>query len=82
MTATHWASTGLLEAVWAPALEDPALFFGAAQLGAAEQGLSLAATYDDAHNVLLEGDISEEPWADALARLGLQLCHTPAEPSP
>ncbi len=31
LPATHWASTGLLEAVWAPALEAPAIFFGAAQ---------------------------------------------------
>lgn len=76
--ATHWASTGLLEAVWAPALEDPVLFFGAAQLGAQEQGLTLTATYEDAHNVLIEGDISEEPWLDALARLGLQICHDSA----
>jgi hypothetical protein len=80
LPATHWASTGLLEDVWAPALEDPAMFFGAAQLGAHEQGLTLTATYADAHLVLIEGDISEEPWADALARLGLQLCHQePAE---
>lgn len=80
LPATHWASTGLLEAVWAPALEDPAMFFGAAQLGAHEQGLTLNATYDEGHQVLIEGDISEEPWADALARLGLQRCHQePAE---
>ena len=82
LPATHWASTGLLEDVWAPALEDPAMFFGAAQLGAHEQGLTLTATYADAHLVLIEGDISEEPWADALARLGLQLCQSSAEPSP
>ena len=75
LPATHWASTGLLEAVWAPALEDPAMFFGAAQLGAHAQGLTLTATDSDAYQVLNEGDISEEPWADALARLGLQLCH-------
>ena len=79
LPATHWASTGLLEAVWAPALEDPAMFYGAAQLGAQAQGLTLTATYADAHLVLIEGDISEEPWADALSRLGLQLCHDPAE---
>ena len=82
LPATHWASTGLLEAVWAPALEDPVLFFGAAQMGAAEQGLTLTATYADAHQVLIEGDISDEPWPDALARLGLQLCQSPAEPFP
>lgn len=82
LPATHWASSGLLEAVWAPALEDPAMFFGVAQLGAQAQGLTLTAAYEEAHQVLIEGDISEEPWADALARLGLQLCHGPAEPSP
>ena len=75
LPATHWASTGLLEDVWAPALENPELFFGAAQLGAHEQGLTLTATYADAQQVLLEGDISEEPWAAAMARLGLQICH-------
>lgn len=81
LPATHWASTGLLEAVWAPALEDPAMFFGAAQLGAHEQGLTLTATYADAHLVLIDGDISEEPWADALARLGLQICHDAGPPT-
>ena len=75
LPATHWASTGLLEAVWAPALEDPAMFYGAAQLGAQAQGLTLTATYDEARRVLIEGDITDAPWADALARLGLQLCH-------
>ena len=78
LPATHWASTGLLEAVWAPALENPELFYGAAQLGAQAQGLTLTATYEEAHLVLIEGDISEDPWPEALARLGLQLCHQEA----
>lgn len=76
LPATHWASTGLLEVVWAPALESPAIFFGAAQLGAQAQGITLTATDSDAYQVLTAGDISEEPWADALARLGLQLCQS------
>lgn len=71
---THWVTAGLVEDTWAPAFVAPEYLYGAAQLGAAEQGLTLTATFADAQALLAEGDISDEPWDVAGARLGLVLC--------
>lgn len=72
--ATHWVTAGLVEDTWAPAFLAPEYLFGAAQAGAAEQGLTLTATFADAQALLEQGDISDEPWDVAGMRLGLVLC--------
>lgn len=71
--ATHWVTVGLVEDTWAPAFLAPEYLFGAAQMGAAEQGLALTATLADARALLEQGDISDEPWGLVVARLSLKL---------
>lgn len=75
LPATHWISSGLIEDIWLVALSDPAMLHGAAQQGAAEQGLTLTATFADAEALVAQADVSEEPWEAACARLSLTLCH-------
>ena len=74
LPATHWISSGLIEQAFADLLASP-------------DGLTAVATQaglDPAPLVAIvaASDISDEPADAALARLGLQLCQSPAEPSP
>ena len=77
LPATHWVTAGLVEDTWAPAFLAPEYLFGAAQAGAAEQGLTLTATLADAQALLAQGDISDEPWDLVSVRMGLVLCADP-----
>ncbi len=77
LPATHWVTAGLVEDTWAPAFLAPAYLFGVAQMGAAEQGLVLTATFADAQALLAQGDVSDEPWDVVSASLGLVLCADP-----
>ena len=70
--ATHYASSGLIEDLWLPALSDPDTLYAAAQYGASQQGISLTATRADCVALLTAGDISSDAWQVACARLGLQ----------
>lgn len=70
---THYASSGLIEPLWIPALSDADVLYVAAQAGAAQQGLTLTATRDDCVALLRDGDISSDTWDVACARLGLML---------
>jgi len=69
--ATHYASSGLIEPLWIPALYDADVLYASAQAGSAAQGIVLTATHADCA-LLLTGDISEDPWDVACARLGLE----------
>ncbi|HQU89600.1 MAG TPA: hypothetical protein PLC58_13535 [Denitromonas sp.] len=71
--ATHYASSGLVDDVWSGVLSDPDILYAAAQQGAQAQGLTLTATHQDAIDLLTTGDISDESWEVAFARLGLML---------
>ena len=77
LPATHWVTAGFVEDTWAPAFLAPEYLYGAAQMGAAEQGLVLGATLDDAQALLAQGDISDEPWDLVSVRMGLVLCADP-----
>ena len=70
--ATHYASSGLIEDLWLPALSDPDTLYAAAQYGASQQGIALTATHADCVTMLTAGDISSDAWQVACARLGLQ----------
>ena len=70
--ATHYASSGLIEDLWLPALSDPDTLYAAAQYGASQQGIALTATRADCVALLSAGDISSDAWQVACARLGLQ----------
>lgn len=82
LPATHYVSSGLIEDVWTVVLSDAALLYGAASQGAAEQGLTLAATPEDAQALTSQVDLSDESAEVAFERLGLTLCHEPGEPVP
>lgn len=77
LPATHFISSGLVDAVWLTPLSDAAILYGAAQQGAAAQGLTLLATLADAVALLDRGDISEEAADTVLGRLGLTQVSTP-----
>ena len=68
--ATHYASSGLIEDLWLPALSDPDTLYAAAQYGASQQGIALTATHADCVAMLTAGDISSDAWQVACARLG------------
>lgn len=74
LPATHWISSGLIEQDFADLLANP----DALAAVATQAGLDPAPLVA----IVEAADISEEPWTDALARLGLQLCQSPTEPSP
>lgn len=63
---THWISSGLIEQEFADLLASP----DALATGAGLDPAPLVA-------IVAAADISDEPADAALARLGLQLCHTP-----
>lgn len=70
--ATHYLSSGLIDDAWIVPLSDAAILYDAVQQGAAAQGLTLTATLIDAQRLLAEGDISDEPFEAAIARLGVK----------
>jgi len=72
--ATHYISSGRVEDVWLTPLSDPAILYAAAQQGAADQGIVLTATQEDAARLLTEGDITGEEGFAVMARLGLMMC--------
>lgn len=74
LPATHWISSGLIEQDFADLLASP-------------DGLTAVATQaglDPAPLVAIvaASDITDEPADVALARLGLQMCHTPDPETP
>lgn len=72
LPATHWISSGLIEQGFADLLSNP----DALAAVATQAGLDPAPLVA----IVAASDISEEPCSEALARLGLQLCHQePAE---
>lgn len=71
--ATHYISSGMLDAQFAGLLADVAGLYAAAQAAAKAQGLTLTATLADCTALLTTGDISEDQPFVALGRLGLQL---------
>lgn len=72
--ATHWISSGLIEQSFADLLASP----DALASVATQAGLDPAPLVA----IVAAADITDEPADVALARLGLQLCQSPAEPSP
>lgn len=74
LPATHWISSGLVEQDFANLLANP----DALTSVATQAGLDPAPLVA----IVAASDITDEPADVALARLGLQLCQSPAEPSP
>lgn len=74
LPATHWISSGLIEQAFADLLASPDGLTAVATQAGLDQAPLVA--------IVAASYISDEPWADALARLGLQLCHASVEPSP
>ena len=74
LPATHWISSGLIEQEFADLLANP----DALAAVATQAGLDPAPLIA----IVAAADITDEPADVALARLGLQLCQSPAEPSP
>ena len=74
LPATHWISSGLIEQDFADLLANP----DALAAVATQAGLDPAPLVA----IVAASDITHEPADVALARLGLQLCQSPAEPSP
>lgn len=68
LPATHWISSGLIEQDFADLLANP----DALAAVATQAGLDPAPLVA----VVAAADISDEPADVALARLGLQMCHT------
>lgn len=68
LPATHWISSGLIEQDFATLLETPDALTAVATGAGIDPGPLLA--------TIAAADISDEPADMALARLGLQLCHT------
>lgn len=74
LPATHWISSGLIEQDFADLLANPdALAAVATQAGLDPEPLVA---------IVAASDVTDDPADVALARLGLQLCQSPAEPSP
>ena len=74
LPATHWISSGLIEQDFADLLARP----DALAAVATQAGLDPAPLVA----IVAASDITDEPTDVALARLGLQMCQSPAEPSP
>ena len=74
LPATHWISSGLIEQEFADLLASPDALAAVATQADLDPAPLVA--------IVAAADITDEPADVALARLGLQLCHTPAEPSP
>ena len=74
LPATHWISSGLIEQDFADLLANP----DALAAVATQAGLDPAPLVA----IVAASDITDEPADVALARLGLRLCQSPAEPSP
>ena len=74
LPTTHWISSGLIEQEFADLLANP----DAMAAVAAQAGLDPAPLVA----IVAASDITDEPADVALARLGLQLCQSPAELSP
>lgn len=73
MPATHYMSSGLIDELMVPLLEDGNLLYQYALAGAEKQGLSLEVTEDEADLLVAESDVSTENPFDVMERLGLQL---------
>lgn len=73
LPATHWISSGLIEQGFADLLASP----DALAAVAPQAGLDPAPLVA----IVAASDISDDPADVAMARLGLQLCQSPAEPS-
>ena len=74
LPATHWISSGLIEQEFADLLASPDTLAAVATQAGLDPAPLVA--------IVAASDISDEPADAALARLGLQLCQSPAEPSP
>lgn len=74
LPATHWISSGLIEQEFADLLANPDALTAVATRAGLDPAPLVA--------IVAASDISDEPWSEALARLGLQLCQSPTEPSP
>ena len=74
LPATHWISSGLIEQDFADLLASP----DALAAVATQAGLDPAPLVA----IVAASDITDDPTDVALVRLGLQLCQSPAEPSP
>ena len=74
LPATHWISSGLIEQDFADLLANP----DALAAVATQAGLDAAPLVA----IIAASDITDDPADVALARLGLQLCQSPAESSP
>ena len=71
LPATHYISSGLIELDFANLLADPDALAAVATQAGLDAGPLLA--------IVAASDITEDPADVALARLGLQLCHTRQE---
>ena len=76
LPATHWASSGPIDEEFAHALADPDILAALAIAAGMEPSplIALVAAASIA-------DLALESFDETLARLGLQRCHAPAEPS-
>ena len=74
LPATHWISSGLIEQEFADLLASPDTLAAVATQAGLDPAPLVA--------IVAASDISDEPADAALARLGLQLCQSRAEPSP
>lgn len=72
LPATHYISSGMVEPQWLPMLSDPVLAHQAAVYGAQQQGIAYTHTAEDVAAAFALIDVSQEPWQEAVARLGLQ----------
>lgn len=71
--ATHYISSGLVDAGFAALLNNAAALLSNSQAGAAAQAIPMTATLADAQAVIAQSDVSMDPPHIALARLGLKL---------
>ena len=74
LPATHWISSGLIEQDFADLLANPDALTAVATAAGIDPAPLVA--------IIAASDITDEPADVALARLGLKLCQSPAEPSP
>lgn len=74
LPATHWISSGLIEQEFADLLASPDALAAVATQAGIDPAPLVA--------IVAAADISDDLADVALARLGLQLCQSPVEPSP
>ncbi len=71
--ATHYCSTGVIDARFAPLLTDATLLYQACQVAGAQ------VTQAQCDDLVSQSDVSQEPPFEAFARLGLQLVNEEME---